>query len=65
MGVKQPSDVAQEAMESLFNYLDKVEVFIDGGSCFSYQFAEYLQTFSIKLTKLEVNGFTFNHANGL
>jgi hypothetical protein len=49
-GSKQPSDAAQEAMGSLFNYLDKVEVFIDDGSCFSYQFAEYLQTLSIKLT---------------
>ena len=62
MGVKQSSDIAQEVMESIFNNLETVKVYIDDVGCFLYHFDEHLQTLSIVLNRLEENGFTVNPA---
>ena len=62
MGVKQSSDIAEEVMESLFNDLETVKVYIDGVGCFLHHFDEHLQTLSIVLTRLEENGSTVNPA---
>ena len=60
MGVKQSSDIAQEAMETILRELDEVEVYIDDVGCFFSTFDTHLQTLDKVLTKLEDNGFTIN-----
>ena len=67
MGVKQSSDIAQEAMETILRELDEVEVYIDDVGCVSSTFGTHLQTLNKVLTKLEDNCFTIIrlNANGL
>ena len=60
VGVKQLSDIAQEVMESLFNDLETVKVYIDDFGCLSHHFDEHLTTLSAVLTRVEENSFTVN-----
>jgi hypothetical protein len=55
MGVKQSSDIAQEAMVNLLCGIINVEICIDDIGCFSFTFSSHIQTLDIILTRLEQN----------
>ena len=60
MGVKQAPDVAQEIMESLFQHLEDVDVYIDDVGIFSNDWDKHLLVLDKVLTILQIANFTMN-----
>jgi transposase InsO family protein len=60
MGVSQAPDLCQEIMESIFNDMAEVEVFLDDIGIFSNDFVTHMRTIRKVLGRLQDNGFTVN-----
>ena len=60
MGVSQAPDLCQEIMESIFNGIDGVEVFLDDIGIFSDDYVTHMRMIRTVLSKLQMNGFTVN-----
>ena len=60
MGVKQAPDVAQEIMESLFQHLEDVDVYIDDVGIFSKNWENHMLVLEKVLTILQEANFTMN-----
>ena len=58
MGVSQAPDLCQEIMESIFNDMAEVEVFLDDIGIFSNDFVTHMRTIRKVLGRLQDNGFT-------
>ncbi len=59
-GVSQAPDLCQEIMESIFNNIPDVEVFLADIGIFSQDYLSHMQTLATVLTRLQSNGFTIN-----
>jgi hypothetical protein len=60
MGIKQSPDIAQAAMEDLFQGVEEVDVYIDDVGIFSNSWKEHVASLSKVLSILEAANFTVN-----